>query len=305
MTIPSSRRCAVPSSKGFSLVELLISLVIGLVVLAGVASIFLGSKRTFTTQEGMGEVQESGRFATYLMFPYVRLAGYLSDPLAQFDPTAIFVLPVADDPTLDVRRAVWGLDEVAAGVNATGVTARPGTDVIVTRYIGQNPVGAMVTDQTLGTCLDLGGVSATQMAENVFFVSTGAAGQRSLSCRASVLDAVAGTVIAGPQTQPLISGVDNLEIEYGVDTDPSNDNPAPPGIAGLIPDSYKTAAQMVAGDWQRVVAVRIAITTVSSASNEAAAVAADATPEDNFISADKRLQRVFSTTLLIRNRLRI
>jgi len=51
------------TSKGFTLVELMISLVVGLVLFAGVMSIFVGMRATTAETSGYGELQENGRFA--------------------------------------------------------------------------------------------------------------------------------------------------------------------------------------------------------------------------------------------------
>ena len=50
-------------SRGFSLVELMVALVITLILTAGIAQIFLGSKKSFVIQETLGRMQENGRYA--------------------------------------------------------------------------------------------------------------------------------------------------------------------------------------------------------------------------------------------------
>ena len=47
--------------KGFSLVELMVSVTIGLILLAGVVSIFVSSRVTFSTNERTARLQENGR----------------------------------------------------------------------------------------------------------------------------------------------------------------------------------------------------------------------------------------------------
>ena len=61
---------------GFGLVELLIAMVIGLFLMAGMAQIFIGSKKAYQTQEAMARVQESGRFAMEILGRDIRMAGY-------------------------------------------------------------------------------------------------------------------------------------------------------------------------------------------------------------------------------------
>ena len=49
--------------QGFSLLEVFIALAIGLVIFAGVLSVFVGLRTTTTETTSYGELQENGRFA--------------------------------------------------------------------------------------------------------------------------------------------------------------------------------------------------------------------------------------------------
>lgn len=62
--------------QGLSLVELMVSLVVGLILIYGVSEIYVNSKGTYNTNEEMSRMQENARFAFDLMVPRLRLAGY-------------------------------------------------------------------------------------------------------------------------------------------------------------------------------------------------------------------------------------
>lgn len=62
--------------KGFSLVELMIAITIGLVLMTGVVQMFLSSKTVFTTQQGLSRVQETGRLAVDFMARDIRESGF-------------------------------------------------------------------------------------------------------------------------------------------------------------------------------------------------------------------------------------
>ncbi|HEX9627329.1 MAG TPA: PilW family protein [Acidiferrobacterales bacterium] len=51
------------TSSGFSLVELMIALLIGLIIMAAVVQIFSASRATYQLDEGLARLQENGRFA--------------------------------------------------------------------------------------------------------------------------------------------------------------------------------------------------------------------------------------------------
>lgn len=62
--------------RGLSLVELMVSITIGLILLAGVLSIFLSSKVTYFANEKTARLQENGRVALDLIQHDVRSAGF-------------------------------------------------------------------------------------------------------------------------------------------------------------------------------------------------------------------------------------
>jgi len=64
-----------PNYRGFTLIELMISMVLGLIVIAGVVSILLANRRSYDTNEGLSQVQESARTAFELIARDVRQAG--------------------------------------------------------------------------------------------------------------------------------------------------------------------------------------------------------------------------------------
>ena len=63
--------------RGFTLVELMVALVVGLVVMLGVGQIFVQSKRTASVQEELARLQENGRYALQLLRWDIQRAGYL------------------------------------------------------------------------------------------------------------------------------------------------------------------------------------------------------------------------------------
>lgn len=61
---------------GISLVELLLSMTLGLFLLTGLLQLFVHNKQTFTIREGLSRIQENGRYARYLTTNDLRMAGY-------------------------------------------------------------------------------------------------------------------------------------------------------------------------------------------------------------------------------------
>lgn len=63
-------------SRGFSLVELMVSLTIGLIILSAVSMLFVSSKKTYTSQDNLTRLQENARFAMQFLVKDIRMAGY-------------------------------------------------------------------------------------------------------------------------------------------------------------------------------------------------------------------------------------
>lgn len=60
---------------GLSLIEIMVALVIGLILTAGIIQLFVGSKQTYRFQEALSRVQENGRFAIEALNRDLRMAG--------------------------------------------------------------------------------------------------------------------------------------------------------------------------------------------------------------------------------------
>ncbi len=64
------------NQKGLSLVELMIAITIGLILMTGVVKVFLSSKNTYSNQQALSRVQETGRLAIEFLSKDIRMAGY-------------------------------------------------------------------------------------------------------------------------------------------------------------------------------------------------------------------------------------
>ncbi|MBU2885209.1 PilW family protein [Gilvimarinus agarilyticus] len=61
---------------GFSIVELMVAITLGIVLMTGVVQMFVSSKSVFTTQQGLSRLQETGRLAVDYLARDIRQAGY-------------------------------------------------------------------------------------------------------------------------------------------------------------------------------------------------------------------------------------
>lgn len=64
------------SARGVSLIELMIAIAIGSLLLLGLVQVFSASRAAYQTSEGLGRVQENGRFAIDYLLRDIRMAGH-------------------------------------------------------------------------------------------------------------------------------------------------------------------------------------------------------------------------------------
>jgi type IV pilus assembly protein PilW len=102
---------------GLTLIELLIAMVMGLTLTAGVMQVYVGNTQTERDQESRARMQENGRFAVSYLAHEIRMAGYLGC-LATIDASSI-------NNTLDGPPPSFQPNSGLQGWEANGTT--PGT----------------------------------------------------------------------------------------------------------------------------------------------------------------------------------
>lgn len=135
MHLPHTRYRARPG--GFTLVELMVSMTIGLIILLGMVMMFVSNTKSQAELEKSNRQTESGRFAIQMLTDDIHNAGYY----AEFDPSSMTdpALPGICDATLATLRGalplpIQGLDDSAAA--ATCLTdAKADSDVLVVRRV--------------------------------------------------------------------------------------------------------------------------------------------------------------------------
>lgn len=178
------------SQHGFTLVEIMVAMAIGLFLIAGVYKMFIANRQSYTIQDNMSRLQDNGRFAVNQLSDIIRMAGFKADPADTTTFSTGFATP-----------ALTGNDGTGAG----------GSDKISVSF-------QAATDGTTVDCLGTAFPSTTPpaMVTNQFYIATDVNGVRNLYC-----SRLSPTVTSG---QPLVEDVANMQISYGVDT--NNDGAA-------------------------------------------------------------------------------
>lgn len=315
------------STLGLTLVELLVAMALGLLItLAAVAALLVG-QQGFRSIDAASQVRDNTRFASDIMRRVILQAGYLSPQFA-IDRGHGFALnnTTPSEPSIKgFNNSSYSQSLVIGTTNTVPSSARGvnNSDMLVVRYqVGRATTGG-VSDRSMINCL--GNTETTppdtpdERLFSVFHVSNTLRGEPALMC--TWRNEANGTW----QTQPLIEGVERLQILYGTQNVIANTAPTPLSSTAATPppDRYLRADQLVvAGDdaatnanWERVRAIRIGM--VVRGASGSAPTTANAPAIHPFGSAslgsaedpgtqpdapnDNRLRQVASFTVNLRN----
>lgn len=165
---------------GLTLVELMISIAIGLILITGMVQILASSKMTYLANEGLTRIQENGRLSIDLLTRHIRMTGYRNDP--RYDETRSFV--------------DFGGVQPLSGTDGGGLVS----DSITIRYYSD----ADCTGTILGASPDvIAGLNGAAVTTNTYNLQTETDRRSALYCN----------------DIELVDGVENMQILYGLDTD--------------------------------------------------------------------------------------
>ena len=274
--------------QGFSLVELLVAMAIGLVLAMAAAAALLLSSRGYSLVDAASQLRHNASFAVGLITRVATQAGFVDLPFATTPPSA-WELGVVEPAVFGFNNATVTQAPGAAigtirSANApvdtlylkpwTAGSAGAGSDVLVLRY---QPVGAGTDGtRTDGSMVDCSGSapdtparSRQDTAINVFFVAIDVDGEPALFCH--TLDNLPNSQRMKFESRlALVRGVEGLQVLYGVQArGPVTANTALISSEDGVPYVYVRADQLVVGrdasgaatkrNWRLVRSLRIGL----------------------------------------------
>lgn len=264
---------------GLSLVELMISLTIGLLLLAGITTLIVQQSSSRNELEKSSRQIENGRYAMQLLHDDIQLAGFFGEYTPPISTT--YTVPAdpcdiatssgwATTPTVPV--AIYGYTGAATNPMAATTCGlsnyMPNTAILIVRrtstatisasaavantnYLQVSQCSSVATPFAFGTsgfglmqkdCLTL--APLREYWVNIYYVSS--CDVCSPSDGIPTLKRVQAGPTATPVTTPLVEGIENMQFDYGLD------NTAP--FDGS-PDLYTNTP--AANQWGNVMAVRV------------------------------------------------
>ena len=131
-------------TKGFSLVELMVAMVLGVIVIGGAISVYLASKRSLTEVEQVASLSENGRFALQLIGYSARHIGFYggaSPGDIRSDGLGAVAGDCTDDAAAyDTDNSFFAIRATRAEVRGCITDAMPYTDVLVIKGVATSPL---------------------------------------------------------------------------------------------------------------------------------------------------------------------
>lgn len=194
---------------GFTIIELMVAMTIGLLVALVVTQAYLSGLGTQQAQTGMSRAQEASRFAFDALAHAFRQAGYRDN---RVDGIPSFCEGTAPPPRLMVRNGdqTTAINPAAANLSGSSVTLLNNSDVVRVRYYGEGLTSAPFTAD--GTITDCQGnsIPANTLVEDTYYVKadSGNDNEPTLYCYSSNTGLEAA----------LVPGVESMQILFGEDT---------------------------------------------------------------------------------------
>jgi type IV pilus assembly protein PilW len=271
--------------QGFTLVELMISILISTIMVGVAMSQLLGSRTLFALQEADSQIESNARYALEILSQNLRKSNYYDASIvgSAAEPTTGYFFARTCDANFNP---------------CTGNGSGTDSDYFAVWY---NPPS---TDEV--TCSGIALTTAAQMnatLANVFYIGADAtSGVNGLRCRSYSVSGNTASLIAGSD-QAIVEGIENMQVLYGgrgrdyIDSRPERYVSA--DTVDAIPNLPKKRV-----NWATVASVRITL-LASTGFNDGASQAASKTynvgdaPPITFSDGNRR--KIFSSTVALNN----
>jgi len=291
---PNNRRAA---QGGFSLVEILVSLVIGLFVVGAVLTNYIGSGTAGNQQSQISQMTEDAQIAFMMLARDAQMAGYVEAEgilatggggTATFARLKDFRPVFGCNNSFQTATVAFGTATCAAGTGSHALEvnyqATTATAVLTSGGVPTDCLGNEITPEAVGGPPTVN----AYFVSNRYYVSSGT-GRPELHCASQAATASGG--------QPIAENVQEMRVWYGEAVDWAAATPAT-----RQPVRYVTASDVT--QWPSVVAVRVCLLMRTA---EPVLTAEDVQTYRDCAGAtqtspDRRIYRAFFSTMALRNK---
>jgi type IV pilus assembly protein PilW len=246
---------------GMTLIELMVALAIGAFLMLGAMTVFMQSRTAFRLTESLSRLQENARFGLDTMEPDIRMGHFWGLTARTYliqgrrmpsEAAGVGAHGCGNNWFLNLNQSVEGTNNAYTWACAPTVgAAMANSDTLVVRRASEDPIAAAaLTANTtyiqstrsqlgqifVGTALPAGFNTATSETHRLlvsgYFVSTQSSVPGLPSLRRKFLD-----TNGAPTEEEVLVGVEDMQIQFGIDTDVPGTPVAPNPNRGSI-DRY-------------------------------------------------------------------
>lgn len=164
----------VKAQRGLSLIELMVSIAIGLIILAALSTLFVNQSKIRAELEKSNRMIDNGRYAMELISENLQLAGFYDNyapsgtPTATPDPCSLTAIRTATtnlDVLLDHVQG-YNASDASSNISAApcSISAKTGSDILVLRRASTSSV----TAASVAAGVTAGGASATALTNTTY-----------------------------------------------------------------------------------------------------------------------------------------
>lgn len=322
--------------KGLSLVELLVAMVLSLVIIAGIIQVFLSNRQAFNLTESRISVQESGRFALNYISQAIRDSGNygcvptLDTSVGNIQSHTAKVTDIKTIQTIDSTTSpVW--HSTSDGAVVAGAFDAPDSLALFQLDASVSVINAVTAIPPSLTTLSISGSNIFKKGDFVLVSNCEVADLIELAVDSSatqIVDTDSGlrhSIFGRENTrstvskikhlmfsitdenlivedngvsQEVVSGIENIQFQYGVDIDGDS-----------VPDYYDDFKNIPPAQINNITAIKVSVLAVSGSAVQG--LSENITTAKQSISfngktvpmLDNRLRSVFRSTVVLRNRM--
>ncbi|MBS1187167.1 MAG: pilus assembly protein PilW [Burkholderiaceae bacterium] len=221
--------------RGLTLVELMVSMALGLLVVLASTALLVSSKSTYTSQDDDALVRDTSRYAIENITRSVRQAAFENWDTEITNTTGLPQSPIVSIPNMTANLAGLDANTLTGSTSTAGIGDKTttgvvnGSDVLAVRFFGVGTPDSgtvKVTSDSIkkgyGSVIDCAGFAIQQPTSqdtaeddrgwSIYYVAKDANGEPELRCKYRADGGSTWSTVA------IARGVESFQVLYGVDT---------------------------------------------------------------------------------------
>ncbi len=315
MNLPSLRP---RDQAGFTLAELMISMLLGLLSIGAVLKMYQVNGQTYRTQTAVSALQQSARYAFDLLSYELRMAGFTGCSNLDVVTPNVLATSAPAWPANEVGQRIAGSEGASGATDTLSIARGSGCGAQLTTAMSSASdilraedaslcnwsAGAllMVTDCEAVDVFEATSISTASGSTHISHAAsanTSASFSKAFGTEAQVMSlelnnfsiatAPSGEPALFRNGEPVVEGIENLQIRYGIDTN-----------ADRAVDQYVAANAVT--DWSSVLSVEINLLLRTAQDNLAPEPQTYVFAGTETTATDRRLRRAYTHVVTLRNR---